>query len=249
MEVVPTGDGDDDDGVIWFRCPQCQGFLPKLSGADLQGASTDPDETETPGDPESTSSPDKASPGSTSDDDQMPWDSPADMMAAMKKKDSAGEEDPDDVLLGTEDVARDASARNQDGAVFLPEDSQDVPLVDSATELAGDLAADLPVDQAVDHEVEIPQKSDKGSSDSSEGDTEPAEPIMEYAAMLGEVDPSDSSPYRPWGTYEVGQCIHHLAWDDCGVVVAKETLPGGRQVIKVFFEEAGVVRLIEQAPR
>jgi len=33
MEVVPTSDGDDDDGVIWFRCPQCQGFLPKLSGA------------------------------------------------------------------------------------------------------------------------------------------------------------------------------------------------------------------------
>ena len=36
MEVVPTGDGDEDDGVIWFRCPQCQGFLPKLSGANLQ---------------------------------------------------------------------------------------------------------------------------------------------------------------------------------------------------------------------
>ena len=35
MEVVPTGDGEDDDGVIWFRCPQCQGFLPKLKGADL----------------------------------------------------------------------------------------------------------------------------------------------------------------------------------------------------------------------
>ncbi|MBK7187740.1 MAG: hypothetical protein IPH86_03390 [bacterium] len=32
MEVVPTGDGDDD-GVVWFRCPQCQGFLPKLSSA------------------------------------------------------------------------------------------------------------------------------------------------------------------------------------------------------------------------
>ncbi len=41
MEVVPTGDGDDDDGVIWFRCPQCQGFLPKLSGADLKGDQRD----------------------------------------------------------------------------------------------------------------------------------------------------------------------------------------------------------------
>ena len=41
----------------------------------------------------------------------------------------------------------------------------------------------------------------------------------------------------------------HLAWDDCGVVVAKEDLPGGRQVIKCYFAEAGVVRLIEKAPK
>jgi hypothetical protein len=32
-------------------------------------------------------------------------------------------------------------------------------------------------------------------------------------------------------------------------VVGKESLPGGRQVIKCYFEEAGVVRLIEKAPR
>ncbi len=57
------------------------------------------------------------------------------------------------------------------------------------------------------------------------------------------------TPYRPWETYEVGQCIQHLAWEDCGVVVAKEELPGGRQVIKCFFEEAGVVRLIENAAK
>jgi hypothetical protein len=63
------------------------------------------------------------------------------------------------------------------------------------------------------------------------------------------VAPAGAAPYRHGGTYEVGQCIHHLAWNDCGVVVAKEQLPGGRQVIKVYFEEAGVVRLIEQAPR
>jgi hypothetical protein len=31
------------------------------------------------------------------------------------------------------------------------------------------------------------------------------------------------------------------------VVVAKESLPGGRKVIKCYFEAAGVVRLIEQA--
>jgi len=42
MEVVPTGDGEDDDGVIWFRCPQCQGFLPKLSGGDSDSGDDSP---------------------------------------------------------------------------------------------------------------------------------------------------------------------------------------------------------------
>ena len=55
-------------------------------------------------------------------------------------------------------------------------------------------------------------------------------------------------PYRPSGSYAVGQCVHHLAWDDCGVVVAKEPLPGGRRIIKCYFGSAGVVRLIEEAP-
>ena len=81
------------------------------------------------------------------------------------------------------------------------------------------------------------------------GPKEPVEPIHEYAALLAEKDQSQPTPYRPWESYEVGQCIHHQAWEDCGVVVAKEKLPGGRQVIKCYFEEAGVVRLIEMAPR
>jgi hypothetical protein len=42
--------------------------------------------------------------------------------------------------------------------------------------------------------------------------------------------------------------VHHLAWDDYGIVVAKESLPGGRRIIKVFFDHAGTVRLIEEAP-
>jgi hypothetical protein len=84
---------------------------------------------------------------------------------------------------------------------------------------------------------------------SSVGPKEIAEPIHEFAALLAEKDQSQPAPYRPWETYEVGQCIHHQAWEDCGVVVAKEQLPGGRQIIKCYFEEAGVVRLIEKAPR
>jgi hypothetical protein len=43
--------------------------------------------------------------------------------------------------------------------------------------------------------------------------------------------------------------VLHLAWNDCGVVVGKEVLPGGRRVIKCWFQGAGVVRLIENTPR
>ncbi len=194
MEVVPTSDGEEDDGVVWFRCPQCQGFLPKLGGIesesvkDTSASSADSssvaDETagnsETPETTETTES--------TETGEALPWDSPADMMAARDK--SSGDASP----AGPEDSGKDK-----------------------------------------------PTKPAKPA--------EPAEPVHEYAALLAEKDQSEPTPYRPWETYEVGQCIHHQAWEDCGVVVAKEDLPGGRQVIKCYFEEAGVVRLIEQAPK
>lgn len=200
MEVVPTGDGDDD-GVIWFRCPQCQGFLPKLGGAlaeesgDESGGETGEDAStkETAAAEGASASADTAKPaadattteeqraGETAANADLPWDSPADMMDARSGSDTApvSAEDP---------------------------------------------AAETPPEET-------------------------AEPIAEYASLLAEQNPEEAVPYRPWQTYEVGQCVHHLAWDDCGVVVAKEDLPGGRHVIKCYFSEAGVVRLIEQAPR
>lgn len=208
MEVVPTGDGDDDDGVIWFRCPQCQGFLPKLSGADLQPGDDagESDGGETPdaaaGDGEAAAADDTA-PAAT---DDMPWDSPAEMMAARGSEAADPPVSPDDLDL--DDVAA------------LP-----------------------------DAEADAAPEAEAGGGDAEEDSGPPSEPIPEYAARLAAVDPSTSTPYRPWGTYEEGQCIHHLAWDDCGIVVGKEELPGGRKVIKCYFEEAGVVRLIEQAPR
>jgi len=172
MEVVPTGDGEDDDGVIWFRCPQCQGFLPKLSGGD-----------------------------------------------------NTGEDETGD--------AAEAGAQAEDsGAALVAEDEPDL--------IAGeDLQADI-------HTSDLPEKDRGGEEKTAPGETEP---VAEYAAMLAAVDLDDPTPYRPWETYEVGQCITHLAWDDCGVVVGKEDLPGGRRIIKVYFSEAGVVRLIEQAPK
>ncbi len=213
MEVVPTSDGDDDDGVIWFRCPQCQGFLPKLSGADLtEEATAEATAEEKASDTKGSSVESEGPPAAESGDDSMPWDSPADMMAAQE------------------------ASRKKSGEAaspFLPEDEN---LPESVTEPVAD-------ETALDDKGGTVKKSE------SEESKEPAEPIHEYAAMLAELDVSESTPYRPWGTYEMGQCIHHLAWEDCGVVVGKEVLPGGRKIIKCYFEDAGVVRLIEQAPR
>lgn len=203
MEVVPTSDGEEDDGVIWFRCPQCQGFLPKLSGSDGSpggssgGSSGNSSGSGTKSGSESGLKTEAESPPESSSDDSLPWDSPADMMAAREK---GGEE------------------------TVVPD------------------PADLPEEAA----VPVVGKKDK---DKKKGDAEPSEPIPEYIALLAEKDQGDPSPYRPWETYEVGQCILHQAWEDCGVVVAKETLPGGREIIKCYFAEAGVVRLIEKAPR
>jgi len=186
MEVVPTSDGDEDDGVIWFRCPQCQGFLPKLNGSE-SGSESEPEPSPAPVD--------------TPAEESLPWDSPADMMAA---RDLTGE-----------------------GAV----------LSDMADGGADVLTDDDEVDDSPDETDDAPDASGSG------------EPLHEYAAMLAATDVSEPTPYRPWETYEVGQCIHHQAWEDCGIVVAKEDLPGGRHIIKCYFGEAGVVRLIEKAPR
>ena len=197
MEIVPTGDGEDDDGVVWFRCPQCQGFLPKLS-SQLEEVPADDSADPTPDPaPAAETSP----PETTETPDDMPWDSPADMMAARRPEAESDE-------------------REAEPAWKLPADRES-PTAQEET---------------------APAKK-------SEAPAEPAEPLAEYAALLAEKDPSGAVPYRPWEVYEVGQCVHHLAWDDCGVVVAKEDLPGGRKIIKCYFAEAGVVRLIEKAPR
>ena len=209
MEVVPTNDGDDDDGVIWYRCPQCQGFLPKLKDAA---------DEEVP--PSGISSPSEVADTPQDDtDDNLPWDSPAAMMKDLEDK---AEETPtnaesdDDVLVG---VTFD-------------------PLVES---VVSDVELKTP---DVVEEISEPKKLDSKTKPK-----EDPEPIMEYAAMLAEIGVAEAVPYRPWQSYKVGQCINHLAWNDCGVVVAKEALPGGRNIIKCYFEEAGVVRLIEEAPR
>ena len=204
MEVVPTGDGEDDDGVVWYRCPQCKGFLPKLKGTDPAAvAAADTAASEDSGaDSGAESPPAEPDPVPESDED-LPWDSPADMMASRGLEQA-------DAPAGA------AAPKTPDPAPGAQDDKPD------------------PVAQA----------EAKGKAK-----PEPEEPIQEYIDMLDGTDQGDPRPYRPWDTYEVGECILHLAWEDCGVVVAKEELPGGRQVIKCYFSGAGVVRLIEKAPR
>ncbi len=220
MEVVPTGDADDDDGVVWYRCPQCQGFLPKLKGADDQVEAEVPTAEVEQGQAESQ-------------DESLPWDSPAAMMKDLADSDSpaAGaldESDDDDVMVG-----------------FLPASESETPSEPQSPASVESLGSDLDLmnTPTVDIDDDVAKTEDEGEPDDD------VEPILEYAAMLADSDIGEAVPYRPWGDYEVGQCVNHLAWNDCGVVVAKENLPGGRKIIKCYFEGAGVVRLIEQAPK
>ena len=192
MEVVPTGDGDDD-GVVWFRCPQCQGFLPKLSA--LTSATAPP-------------------PGAGIDSVGPAEGTSAEAAAAYPGIDG-------DEMVGE--------------AAFVPDDADEPGIED-------------------DDDGDEADGGNDGSAAAAAAFPEPArgplpEPVHEYAAMLAATDPALAVPYRPWETYAVGQCVLHLAWNDGGVVVAKESLPGGRQVIKCWFQGAGVVRLIENAPR
>lgn len=200
MEVVSSGDPEDDDGVTWFRCPGCQGFLPKLNAGAESPEPVSPSLENTPEVlPAQDPGPSVAEPVADGKPDveastELPWDSPQDMLEAAEATSAA-----------------EVSATMSDLDIDPDDDSNEVA---------------------------------KGS-----GGGGPSEPIAEYAAMLADVDAEAAVPYRPWRNYEVGQCVLHLAWGDCGVVVGKEVLPGGRQVIKAYFADAGVVRLIENAPR
>ncbi|MBD3221958.1 hypothetical protein GF314_12025 [bacterium] len=204
MEVISTDDGGDD-GVIWLRCPECQGFLPKFTGEGLApspAAGTDPDEA----------AGDEGAPGAATTTDAEPDAGPS---------------------LDTSDTSDPA-----DGAVDPEPDVTDVPAPDL------EAVADIEIPTTTETEPDTgPVPGGAGETDSGVE----AEPIAEYAAMLAETDVASARPYRPSSRYSVGDAVHHLAYDDIGVVVGFESIPGGRTVAKVFFEKAGVVRLIAQA--
>ena len=181
MEVIPTDDGGDD-GVVWLRCPECQGFLPKFTGGGAPAA------------------------------------------------------EPED-----------KTAPRADAAVEEPAPTSAEPDPSAVTEAP---AAAPPVADAASTDLEPGEgpEDEGGEDDEAAAEPEvPAEPLDEYAALLAEADPGAARPYRPDSAYEVGDVVHHLAYDDIGIVVAKESLPGGRRAVKVYFDTAGLVHLIEQA--
>jgi hypothetical protein len=103
---------------------------------------------------------------------------------------------------------------------------------------ASPAAPPLPVEPVVEPDL----------AETADPDPEP-DPGPDAPAVdpLDGLDLESAVPYRPWESYAEGDLIHHLAWDDYGIVLAKEILPGHRLVVKVQFSQAGVVRLIEQS--
>ena len=85
----------------------------------------------------------------------------------------------------------------------------------------------------------LPHMDDGAHDDASQGEAS--------THALDEIDISRSRPYVPTEVYEVDDVIHHRGWDDYGVVVAKEQLPGNRNIIRVRFAQQGEIQLIEGA--
>lgn len=81
---------------------------------------------------------------------------------------------------------------------------------------------------------------DDGAQDDTSQEEKPAH-------TLDEIDISRSRPYVSTEVYQIDDVIHHRGWDDYGVVVAKERLPGNRNVIRVRFAQQGEIQLIEGA--
>lgn len=83
-------------------------------------------------------------------------------------------------------------------------------------------------------------------AESSGGTATATAPERKAAAdPLEDLDVESARPYEPTETYAVGDVVHHRGWNDFGVVLAKQVLPGNRNVIRVRFAESGEVQLIE----
>jgi hypothetical protein len=89
-------------------------------------------------------------------------------------------------------------------------------------------------------------ESTEAASKEPQGSTSEASPTEEVVAAP-DFNIDDARSYQPSEFYEIGDVIHHLGWDDYGIVTAKEELPGNRSAIRVRFNENGELQLIEGA--
>ncbi len=55
----------------------------------------------------------------------------------------------------------------------------------------------------------------------------------------------DVKKYSPAASFDVGESLYHEAWDDYGVVRAKEILSDGKNSILVEFQKNGQKKLLE----
>jgi len=237
MEVVNTGDGEED-GVTWLRCPHCEGFLPKIDES--------PADTEAPEPSGMAVESDAAPSGFGADTDPLDSREQSDQGAEPERR-QLEDAEPQQLREVTEQsdflVTPPMSG---DDNVSEPTDElrQEAPLL--GDEDVDILAADA---GAEPESIAVAAAKSRPATPADSNEPTETEDLTAYQAQLAAADISSAMPYRPWDSYEVGDVVHQLAWDDCGIVVAKESLPGKRSVIKVFFERTGIVRLIEQAAR
>ena len=84
----------------------------------------------------------------------------------------------------------------------------------------------------------MPAEDEAGAAEATQVEEEPVSEVEE-------IDPETARVYSPEEHYEIGDVVHHRGWNDYGRVVAKEALPGNRNMIRVQFTENGEVQLIE----
>ncbi len=130
---------------------------------------------------------------------------------------------------------------------FLPKVSSSLALRGGGSAAAAPASAEGAIDSFDDHHADDDPDDDlAGESPRAASAPAAVGALTDEADPLADLDLETAVPYRPWQTYAEGDVIHHLAWDDYGLVVGKETLPGNRRVVMVRFASAGMVRLIEQ---
>ena len=75
------------------------------------------------------------------------------------------------------------------------------------------------------------------------------EPKVSSETFSAELDVAMAKPYEPTSHYAVGDVLYHRGWDDHGLVLERQELPGARALLKVRFVQHGEMQLVSGAPR